>query len=458
MSQWQPDYRLTNSLTDSYTSANNAWCVAANGNDVHVVWFDERDGNREIYYKRSTNSGISWGSDTRLTNNTANSQVPSVIITGQTLLIVWQDNRDGNFEIYCKRSSDGGSNWGADIRLTNNPQISEFPSASASGQFIFITWHDERDTNFEIYGKRSTDGGLTWSADIRLTNQSYVSQFPCVSVLGQVVYIVWRDNRDGNDEIYFKKSTDGGNTWNTDIRLTNNVAISDTPCIVSNSSAVHVVWQDALEIYYIKSTDGGLSWGAGTRLTNNSSVSVLPSLAVSGSALHIAWQENRDGNYEIYYKNSSNGGINWSPDTRLTNNSSNSALPSAAVTGTSVHVVWHDNRDGNNEVYYKQNPTGNPVQIVNTGSEIPSSYNLYQNFPNPFNPNTVIRFQLPVVSQVVLLVYDMMGREVEMLVNETLKPETYEVTFDGSNLPSGIYFYQLKSENFLETKKLILLK
>ncbi len=73
--QWQPDVRLTNDPANSYTSYNNAWCIASSGIVVHVVWYDNRDGNNEIYYKRSTDAGVSWGADTRLTNNTAESEI-----------------------------------------------------------------------------------------------------------------------------------------------------------------------------------------------------------------------------------------------------------------------------------------------------------------------------------------------------------------------------------------------
>jgi flagellar hook assembly protein FlgD len=91
-------------------------------------------------------------------------------------------------------------------------------------------------------------------------------------------------------------------------------------------------------------------------------------------------------------------------------------------------------------------------------NEIPSSYSLSQNYPNPFNPSTVVRFQLSVVSNVVLKVYDVMGREVQTLVNEKLSAGTYEVTFDGSNIPSGVYFYKMQTGDFSETKKMILMK
>src|SRR5690606_35282568 len=112
--QWEPDVRLTNQSDASLTSNNNAWCIAANGNTLHVAWYDNRDGNYEIYYKRSSDGGTNWGSDTRLTNNSSVSNYPAIAVSGSVVHVVWYDNRDGNTEIYYKRSSDGGANWGSD--------------------------------------------------------------------------------------------------------------------------------------------------------------------------------------------------------------------------------------------------------------------------------------------------------------------------------------------------------
>ena len=98
--------------------------------------------------------------------------------------------------------------------------------------------------------------------------------------------------------------------------------------------------------------------------------------------------------------------------------------------------------------------------INNLGSTIPNSFALYQNYPNPFNPTTKIKFDITAhsVGQTFLSVYDALGREIQTLVNEKLNPGTYEVTFDGSNLTSGIYFYILKSGNYTETKKMVMIK
>lgn len=98
------------------------------------------------------------------------------------------------------------------------------------------------------------------------------------------------------------------------------------------------------------------------------------------------------------------------------------------------------------------------VGIQPISSEIPSEYKLYSNQPNPFNPNTVIRFDIPASGYVSLKVFDVSGEEVETLINEKMNPGKYQVSFDGSSFPSGVYFYQLLTDNYSGTKKMILVK
>jgi hypothetical protein len=89
---------------------------------------------------------------------------------------------------------------------------------------------------------------------------------------------------------------------------------------------------------------------------------------------------------------------------------------------------------------------------------IPRNFILAQNYPNPFNPSTKIKYQIPELSFVTIRVYDVLGIEIATLVNEEKPVGNYEVVFNANNLSSGIYIYQLKSGNFVETKKMILLK
>ena len=88
----------------------------------------------------------------------------------------------------------------------------------------------------------------------------------------------------------------------------------------------------------------------------------------------------------------------------------------------------------------------------------PDRFSLAQNYPNPFNPVTVISYQLPVVSKVRLVIYDIQGREVQTLVNEMKQPGRYEVKFNGSDLASGVYFYRIQAGVFVQTRKLLLVR
>lgn len=110
-----------------------------------------------------------------------------------------------------------------------------------------------------------------------------------------------------------------------------------------------------------------------------------------------------------------------------------------------------------NSIMYKT-VTGGVVSASGTGTEIVSEYKLFQNYPNPFNPSTVIKYNLPVSSHVLLSIYDASGRLLKELINTSQSPGFHEITFDGSSFSSGIYYYTLKAGEYKETKKMALLR
>ncbi|MHB1687480.1 MAG: T9SS type A sorting domain-containing protein [Ignavibacteriaceae bacterium] len=104
-----------------------------------------------------------------------------------------------------------------------------------------------------------------------------------------------------------------------------------------------------------------------------------------------------------------------------------------------------------------------PLSEMITGIEdgknnIPATFSLFQNHPNPFNPSTVIKYDISKESFVTLKVYDILGREVVSLINEEKQSGKYQVTFNANNLSSGIYFYRIKAGEFIQTERLILLR
>jgi len=427
LTQWGPDIRLTNDPNSSRLPINNQRAIFVSGDTLHIVWEENRDGNWEIYYKRSLDAGNTWSQDTRLTNDPNLSMEPSISGFGSNIHLVWLDTRDGNWEIYYKNSSNGGNSWSIDKRLTNNPSYSYSPCISVSSSNIYIVWVDERDGNAEIYYKKSNDGGNTWGNDLRLTNNPNTSTNPSIWSYGSNIHVVWQDNRDGNWEIYYKRSNDGGNTWSSDLRLTSNPYNSLYPSIYGFSSNIYIVWVDDrdgnYEIYYKKSNDGGNTWGNDLRLTNNPQESFYPCIFVSGLNVHVTWTDSRDGNKEIYYKNSIDGGNTWGQDIRLTDNPNTSQNSFLFASGTKVHIIWTDNRDGNWEIYYKKNPSGNEIE------------------ENEFKNNEDFAFRKNILWKNLnfeTFLYDIEGRIFKKIEKEQIL----------KNLPSNIYFVKYKSKVF----------
>lgn len=351
---WGVDTRLIHTSTNSFDP-----CILVSGSVVHVAWADDRNGsnNREIYYKRSGDGGSTWGADTRLTNAIRSSESPSLAISSDSVLhVVWYDERNdptGNWytDIYYKRSTDRGLTWGPDTKLTNkiSPAYSGFPCIVVSGSVVHVAWEDQRNGSGDIYYKRSTDEGLTWGADIQLTNDPADQYDPCLAVSDSIVHVVWHDDRiaSNNREIYYKRSTDGGITWGEDIRLTIASGTSEYPTIAASGSLVHVVWDDNRNIkygiYYKESMDAGLSWSADTCLTNGSGDSQDPFIALSDSVVHVAWNDHRDGNWEIYYKRNPKGNIPVGIGNDLINDARNqiSIYPNPA--SNLIHIIFKNN-------------------------------------------------------------------------------------------------------------------
>jgi hypothetical protein len=122
-------------------------------------------------------------------------------------------------------------------------------------------------------------------------------------------------------------------------------------------------------------------------------------------------------------------------------------------TGGDVGAVWTGLDGSNRRVYFDR--------LVMTGihtNNVPVSYSLSQNYPNPFNPVTKIDYSIAQRGVVKIQVYDILGRNVAVLVNSELNPGSYSVNFDATGLSSGIYFYRMTSGDFISTKKMVILK
>ena len=333
-------------------------------NNIHVVWYeyDTVDSLESIDYKRSTDGGTTWTATKALVSDAPGNLGTPVIASDSNniIYVAWNKWIGGaNFDIYYKRSTDGGITWSASKRLTWTSGSSGSPCiAIDSSNTIHIVWTDDTPGNGEIYYKKSTNGGSTWMTK-RLTWNSGFSSKPHIAVdSSNSICIVWQDDESGNTEIYYKRSTDGGTSWTTK-RLTWNSGDSLDPIIAADSGGnIHIVWHDHSpgdgEIYYKKSTNGGAAWTS-KRLTWNSENSGVPDLTIDTSDnLHIVWQNEVSGIYNVFFKRSTNAGTTWTSK-RLTWNAGDSSVPRLATdTNDDILVVWSDSTPGNNELFYRR--------------------------------------------------------------------------------------------------------
>jgi hypothetical protein len=143
------------------------------------------------------------------------------------------------------------------------------------------------------------------------------------------------------------------------------------------------------------------------------------------------------------------GGATWLPQKSGTINALNAVCFTDVQSGTIV---------GEYGTIVRTAPSGIVTGIGSDIASLPIRYALNQNYPNPFNPTTAVSYQLSAVSFVSLKVFDLLGREIATLVNEVHQPGSYTVRWNASSMPSGVYLYRLQTHDFVETKKMLLLK
>jgi len=244
----------------------------ARGDTIHAVWEEDRDKNceSEIYYHRSTDKGKTWKLEKCLTHISPHPQNPSIKVSKTTVSVIWLSEQDNADAVYYRRSTDTGTTWEPTIPFTTlrkvGRRIQSVPHFGVSDPLLIAVWKDDRDGYRKaIYMKRSTDSGANWGPDTRLSLSSDWLLDPDIEVSGSTAHVTWRDIRDGNWEVYYKRSTDGGLEWSSDMRLTFDPDLSIKPHVASEGSTIRITWEDRRGNkwgkYFKRSTDDGKTWG-----------------------------------------------------------------------------------------------------------------------------------------------------------------------------------------------------
>ena len=278
---------------------------------------------------------------------------------------------------------------------------------------------------------RTTDGGYNWTSQYN----AGTTLFQSISFADVYTGYVVGSGINGG----VLKTTNGGDNWNQILSI-NNIGLRGVSFVNANTGTIVGDFH-----YIVRTNTGGSPW-IGQNGGGNSYTSVIFLDENTGTVVGLGG----------YAARTTNGGTNWTSQSTGTLGNLLAVSFSDTLNGTAV---------GANGTIIHTTNGGNPIGIKPISESIPNSFSLSQNYPNPFNPTTKIKFSIPSIQSplyergfVTLKIYDLLGREVATLVNEKLQPGIYEVEWNGSNNASGVYFYSLKTDNFSQTKKLVLLK
>jgi hypothetical protein len=328
------------------------------GAQVHTVW-DDTPGNDDIFYKRD---GADYDPTTvNLSNDVDFSANAAIAVLGNNVHVVWVGLTTN--DILYSRSTNAGGSFNSKINLSENTGFSEFPAIAASGNNVHVVWHDDTSENSEIFYRRSTDGGASFTEPTKnLSNDAGFSDSPAIAASGNNVHVVWRDSSSGIDILY-KKSQDGGAAFPNVIKnLSSNSGISEFPAIAASGNNVHVVWSDTtsgnLDIFYRRSLDGGSTFpNIIKNLSSNTGNSVDPAIAVSSHDVHVVWEDTSPGNPDTLYRRSINGGATF-PNVikNLSGDAVDSHDPAIAVSDNNVYTVWAGFTSGSFDIFYRTSP------------------------------------------------------------------------------------------------------
>lgn len=400
----------------AFAQWNVVYTPAVSQTVMAMKFWDNNTGyHAGVLYSSSTNNIH------KTTNGGTSYTLQSSGWTAQRFMTVWLLSPDtvlmaGNYGKIIK-TVNGGNNWTTVY-------------ADTTLQFWGL-WFTNPQT-----GYLSGSNGKIMKTTNRGDNWTFLTT-PTTTILDGIWFVNENTGYVGGANI-FLKTTDAGSTWVNKVGL----------FISSFETVQSVYFSDANTGYYctntsncriVKTTNGGDNW------------TLINDIANVGAGWDMSFVNASTGYVCTSAGNilkTTNAGANWGiQNTPLTENLYQIHFPSV---NTGYVACWSGK--------ILKTTNGGLTFTGNSNNEIPDKYSLSQNFPNPFNPQTTIRFSVPESGFITLKVYDIKGQEVKSLISEKYHPGNYEISLTGDGLSSGVYYYKMQSGNYSETRKMILIK
>lgn len=333
--------------------------MVSTGTELAVAWVDNRDGNDEIYFARLTGTGSLIGSEVRVTTDAGRSSGPWLIWTGVEYAVAWFDNRDGNDEIYFRRIDTDGTLLGASpVRVTNDAASSLFPSLVYNDSGYAIAWEDKRNGEYQIYITVLNATGGDILDDTRLTTTDIEAVAASLVWNGVGYALAWHDKRHNSDEeIYFAEVDTDGAVVGLERRITDSPGRSSIPRLVWTGSGYGMVWEDsrdgASNTYFLRLSSTGVKIGSESPVDAFNAPQLLPNITWTGASYALAWSDIRFGNSEIMFASFNGAGAVIGAPARVTTATGSSGSPSLAELAGAIKIIWHDARLGANKLFFQ---------------------------------------------------------------------------------------------------------
>ena len=504
----------------STAPGNQNWpAVASDGTNYLVVWMDSRSGiYPHIYGTRITQGGTVLDPNGIAICTAANDQnFPAVAFAGTNYLVAWQDYRSGSsYDIYGARVSQGGAVLDpAGIAICTAASDQWSPAMASNGASCLVVWQDHRSgSSYDIYGARvGADGSVLDQNGIAISTAASWQMSPAATSDGTDYLVVWQDARISSWDIYGARVTQGGSVLDPDgIAISIAANIQQNPATAFDGTNYLAIWDDdrsgsSHDIWGARvHPDGNVLDPAGLAICAEAYNQLFPDLArTASSGFLISYQGFtpppvygsyrtrgsffRGGPIGLDFASASasieQGHVTlswqmaieaaaWSFRVKRSEHSEFSegeflTLDMPIIANSAVRFSCTDYSVLAGKTYSYM-----IVLVGSSGDEeygpivahvcaVPTAFRVYQSCPNPFNPVCTIRYEVPRKSRVSLQIFDVSGSPVRTLFSASREPGAYTVFWDGranngGELPSGVYFYQLRADEFVATGKTVLLR
>jgi hypothetical protein len=336
--------------------------ISSSSENIYIVWQESVGNygtrNYDIFFKKSNDSGETFGSPINLSNNTGFSEHPQIASVGNIIYIVWVDDSSGEREIMFCKSSDSGKTFSNSAIVSQNSIGPYHVELAAEGQSVYIVWNsfDEEMRNIILLSK-SDDAGKTFS-ELMEIGIGGMETFPKIAADADEYFVTWDKENDKDTEILFIKAHKNYDKIHnvTNLSKLNDEGIDGGETqVAANADHVLVAWTsnmpvDKKHVYVSSSINNGNDFGNSIRLSSINSSNV-ENIINDGNS-YLVWQDNIYGNQDIFLTKSNINGTSIDKAVNVSNNTGISECPSITVSRNGIHMVWEDDTTGNHEVLY----------------------------------------------------------------------------------------------------------